>query len=94
MLWVHAYGKKGVGMSLSKEVQTSRDSIVVEERGRMEGKGNGALGLFFKANVGVKHSLIASVSHASLSFPIAPLHYQSFIKSRSTGSDLFNVSDF
>lgn len=31
--------ERGVGMSLNKEVQTSRDSIVVEERRRMEVKG-------------------------------------------------------
>lgn len=39
----------GVGMSLKKKAQTSRDSMAVEEKRRMEVKGNSALGLFFKA---------------------------------------------
>lgn len=37
--------ERGVGMSLNKEVRTSRDSIVVEEKRRVEVKGKRAVEL-------------------------------------------------
>lgn len=73
-MWVDVH-LKGVGMSLNKEVQTSRDSTVVKERGRMEVKGEelcGALGLSLKADGGGgKYCLFSHASLLCLSFGVS-----------------------